>query len=151
MQIIDKVKSLIKRVKEIPEDKQSIKELTRKNRELMTQLSFTKDMLGDPIEVVRKLTGDDFKWFNYEELSVQDRNAYHSEAQTILRSNVFKNEISKLNTEFLEWAGKQSRDFQGVRDMRHQISGINLLVERLGDIQNVDIRAEVVDEPYSAI
>lgn len=118
---------------------------------LIEQNEELKKALKSPIEVVRALTDDKFKFFDYQELDKGEQLKYYDQAQRILKMEVFQNEVAKLNTEFITWAAKQSKDFDGVRDMRHQISGISLLEERLESIQNPNEIKKEVNQPYASL
>ena len=92
------------------------------------------DMIADPIYVVRAITDDKLKFYDYTELDEQRLKTYHDEASSILKKDVFQNEIAYLKAQFYKWAAMQSRDHEGVVAMRHQISGIKLIEARLEDI-----------------
>lgn len=106
---------------------------------------------GDPITVVNQLTEGDFQWYDYNELPADQRLNYYKQARMILEADVFDNEIQRLNQEFAEWSAKQSRDFDGVLAMRHQISGINLLKERFENITDPTVKETPPEDPYSGI
>jgi len=106
---------------------------------------------SDPIEVVNRLTKKDFEWFDYSELDEGERQKYYQQAQSVLTSDVFNNEINKLNAEFAEWASKKSTSWDDVLAMRHQISGLMLLKERLESVLNPIKKEDKVTEPYNGI
>jgi len=106
---------------------------------------------ADPIELVNRLTNNDFKWYDYNELPQNERVKYYQQAQMVLNSDIFKNEIAKLNAEWAEYALKQSKNWEDLLSMRYQVSGIMLLKERLeGIISPVERKIEVKD-PYGGI
>lgn len=105
----------------------------------------------DPVNLVRTITDDKFIFFDYTELPKNDLKSYHDQAVNILKSQVFQNEVARLNASFIQWAAKQSKDFDGVRDMRHQISGINLLEERLASIPDPFKQENITDKIYDSI
>lgn len=111
----------------------------------------TEKKIGNPIYVVRALTNDNFSWFNYKELSDNDQSHYHGSAQNVLKSKVFQNEVAALNAEFINQAAKMSPNFEDVLAMRHQVSGINLLVERLSEIVDPTTVDKPAEEPYKGV
>ena len=126
------LKKLAPIVKQLVQDElQSIREVAVGSREwLGTGHRCTAE------SVVQGLVGGDFKWFDYTTLPQADWKNYFDQAQYILRSEVFQNEIARLNAEWAEWSLKKSGNFEAVSAMRHQISGINLLNERFESIPN---------------
>jgi len=105
-------------------------EITQKD----TKIAKLKADMKNPIHVVRALTDDKFEFFDYQELEKEEQKKYYNHAQDLLKNTTLLNETAYLNKEFITWAAKHSQDFLGVRDMRHQISGLNLLSERLESI-----------------
>lgn len=105
----------------------------------------------DPIEIVNRLTEDKFKWFDYSELPLEERIKYYNAAQEILENITMVNEIAHLNADFMEWAAKQSQNYEGLVAMRHQISGLSLLEERLRSIPDPTTKELKADNPYEAI
>lgn len=93
-----------------------------------------QDWVGDPVYVVRSITDDKLKFYDYNELGEQQLKIYHDQARSILKKGVFQNEVAYLKAQFYKWAAMESRDHDGVVAMRHQISGIELLEERLEEI-----------------
>ena len=87
-------------------------------------------------ELLTRLIDTDLEWYDYTKLSLSDWQTYYEEAQKILRSKVFTSEVNKIIIQLEEWALKKSPDFQSVRDMRMQASGLLLLKERLEEIED---------------
>jgi len=92
--------------------------------------------VGDPTLVVEQVLGRGIEWFDYNELSQSDLQAYYQNAQLILKNPVFTNEVSRIVADCMKWALREAKDFDSVRDMRMNINGIELLKERLGAIPN---------------
>lgn len=78
-------------------------------------------------------------WFDYNELKGEMARTYYRDAQTILNSDAFKNEVARLESEFIKHITIASDNFRDVRDGRMQISGLKLILERLEEIPNPDI------------
>jgi predicted nuclease with TOPRIM domain len=129
-------------------------ELQRKNeliKDLRDEVADLKEKAKDPIAVVNALTDGQFEWYDYEELTETDQIKYYTQAQEILKKEVFQNELAALSKEFISWAAQESRDFDGVLAMRHQISGANMFKERLEGIMNPQDREKEVKEPYATL
>ncbi len=107
--------------------------------------------IGNPIEVVRRITNDKFKFYDYKDLDEPSQKGYYESAQTALRSEALQNTVKMLNSEFALWAAKESRDHNGVLAMRHQISGMNLIIEILEEIPDNKVKPVVVEEPHAVI
>ncbi len=113
---------------------QNIKDLQEIISSKINQVVELKKKLKSPSEVVKALTSDDFKFFDYKTLEPQDQKNYFDQAQHVLRMEVVQNEVHALNAGFADETIKRSKDFDNVLAMRHQISGIQLLMERLAEI-----------------
>ena len=106
-----------------------IKELESEIERIKTEQLTAKELLA-------RLIGTDLEWYDYTKLSLSDWQTYYEESQKILRSKVFISEINKIIIQLEEWTLKKSPDFQAVRDMRMQVSGLLLLKERLEEIED---------------
>lgn len=102
-------------------------------------------------DVVKTITDDKFEWFDYNELPEGERLKYYQQAQLILNSPIFQNEISRLNAEWAQWAAKEAKNFEGVSAMRYQMSGINLLRERLESVEDPTVKNKPADEPFAGL
>ena len=105
----------------------------------------------DPIELVNRITEGHFLWFNYDELEESERLKYYKAAQEALKNPVVLNEMAKLNAEWAQWAAKQSHNFEGVLAMRHQMSGIQMLIQRLEEITDPTNKPKPAQKPFEAI
>jgi len=105
----------------------------------------------DPIELVNRITEDKFRWYDYSELEQNEQVKYYKAAQEALNNPAILNEMAKLNAEWAQWGIKQSGNFDGVLGMRHQMSGILLLLERLENIVNPLQKSKPAEEPYEGI
>lgn len=141
----------IVKTKEFVEREEYIDSLEKGINDLKREIVILKERLGDPIEVVKAITKDRFKFFDYLELPADKRKNYSSQAKIILDSDAFKNEISSLLTTWQEWAAKESKNYDGVVAMRHQMSGILLLIERLEEIVEPKEVKPTNDDPYAPL
>lgn len=102
----------------------------------------------NPRHLIESIMGKKLEWFNYQELAPNEKFQYFQEAQTILNSRVFKNETNYLVSCWAQWALRNSMDFEGVRDMRMSTSALELLKERLEEIEHPGLnisREEIFD------
>lgn len=106
---------------------------------------------ADPIELVNRITEDKFKWYDYNELEENEKLKYYKAAQEALNNPVILNEMSQLYAEWAQWAIKQSHNFEGVMAMRYQMSGIQLLIQRLEEIADPTTKPKPAERPYEGI
>lgn len=138
------------------QQKQLIKDQeARIEQQLQEIKTLTQKIAQMPIlsvkSIVNRITDDKFKWFDYLELSREDQKVYYEAAVSALRNQTIQNEAAKLRSEFALWAAKHSRDYDGVTAMRYQISGIELLLERLGDIRDPYTKKPEIHDPHAPI
>lgn len=105
---------------------------------LQQKINELETRIGDPAEVVRKTFAKDLSWFDCEELPPNEREHYYNEAQRILRSNVFNNEINYLKAKGAQEAMLEAKDFSQVRDYQMTINGLELLEKRFKAIRKPD-------------
>jgi hypothetical protein len=107
--------------------------------------------LGTIKGIINKITENKIEWFDYFKLTPEQQRIYHTKAQEALSNEAIMNEMNKITNECANWCLTQSNDFKGIEAMRYQISGMRLLMERIGEIPNPNIKKEEVEEPYSPI
>ena len=133
-----------------PELKGRIEKLRLESHHQLREINSLQSKLGNPIYVVKIITDDKFKFFDYSEMDEQQLKAYYNEARSILKKGVFQNECAYLRAQFLKFAGMESRDHNGVIAMRHQISGIELLIERMEGIPDPTYKIKPTTEDLSS-
>lgn len=129
-----------------------IKKLIRKNLLLKTELELAQKKIGDPVEVVNKCFKKGIKWYDWNELPIERRRHFFSEAQLFLNSDVVNNIKNYLiatgaQTAFLE----HSQDNQKIRDFQMTINGMELLMQEMARVQNPDKAEEKTDEIYNGV
>ena len=108
-----------------------------------------KDKIN-PIALVNAIVNNGIEWYNYRGLPREQQVTYHAEAQSILETSVFKNEINSLINKWAIYCLRGSEDWRSIRDMRMQASALDLLRERLASIQHPgEIKEEEPLDPHS--
>lgn len=98
------------------------------------------------------LNGREVKWFDYRKLTKDGQRAYYNEAQSIIRGQVFNNELNAYMLDVVEEIAKRSRDYNHVQLLRTAISMGQVLRERIKKIQNPDIEPkEEPKDPHSVL
>lgn len=85
--------------------------------------------------VIESIMDEGIKWFDPATLGPEGERRYRLDANIVLENRTFQNEIQRIEAEIVQWAVLKSGDFADVRDMRHQLSGIKLIRERLADLK----------------
>jgi len=120
---------------------EEIKILQSKNTvlEAMLKSERTRHEEARATQVVEKIFKHGLAWFDYNELARQERVKYYQEAQMILKSDIFNNELNYLIATGAQQALLDSiKDTTGIRDFRMTINGLELLKERLEGVENPD-------------
>jgi hypothetical protein len=124
-----------------------IDEFREEIRILNKELNAFKKVQG----IIEAITKQGIQWFDYSKLNLSEQRNYYQEAQDALNNTAIKNEMNKIINESAEWALKQSENFEGVKAMRFTVSGMKLILERLEDIPNPDVKDKETEEPFNAI
>lgn len=132
----------------------------KKIRDLNNKLKIEKEILNktdtkkNPQNVIEDILGKNLEWFDYLELAPSERSKYILEAQQILSTTVFENEINYLFTSWMKWCLEQSKNFEDIRDIRMNYVGIDLFRKRLKSIIEPVNEAKItedIDGIYSPI
>ena len=101
--------------------------------------------------VVARVLGRDVAYFDYNALPVGERKKYVADAQRIVRSPVFQNELSHFLADLVNAVAKQTKSWEEVQFLRATINGLETLRERLEAIEEIEKRAPTDDEPFGAV
>lgn len=104
-----------------------------------------------PEIVVSKLLKRGVKWYDVDMLPRDEREAYAKEAQSIIRSKVFVNEVSAIVLDLVEEIAKNASSFEQVLTLRAKIVALELLKERLSNISVDKEEPQAPKEPFSTI
>lgn len=136
-------KLIIKQTKEYKDVFENACQLSAINTSNKVLISKLKEKIAkleadstDPKALVNAITNNGIEWFDYHALNREQLQNYYTEANHILSTKVFHNEINKLISEWANFALRGANDWQAVRDMRMQTSALDLLKERLKKIPN---------------
>ena len=107
---------------------------------MKTELAkYMEEVLAKPVE-----------YFNYQKLEKGLWKQYKEDAQMILKSDVFNNEINYLIANTLKNATIHSQNFNQVEQARTYILALEELKNRLMAIEEPNNQGEIID-PYESI
>lgn len=106
--------------------------------------------MTDPKKVIEEIIGRKIDWYDYQNLDRGAWKLYYNDAQYILNSDVFNNELNHYMTDLLKFIGVESENFEQVLHTRTGMTVLESFKKRLADIQNPDKKVSK-DEPFDAI
>lgn len=156
--MIQKIKSVLDLVGENKKLKQTIKDLQKELDIQGEMLMEAHNAIPEPKDILEVLLSMDLKWFDYNELSPENMQVYHNEAQYILRSNIFNNELNFLKNNWgkqavLDGVSKETpaEVAEHVKKMGWMILGIEYLKVRLQEMPDPTKPAPTTNDINSAI
>lgn len=118
---------------------------------LRAQVAYYRNLVGDPKEVVKRIFNKDLTWFDSEEMKLEERVEYYREAQYILNSKVFNNELNKLKTLGMQESLISTKEFSQIRDWQMTLNGYELIKTVLEEIPDPTRQTESKENIYSGI
>ena len=97
------------------------------------------------------IIGREISWFDYQKLDQAKQADYYNDAQLIVKSEVFNNEISRYIADMIKWIALDSPDHDKTEHIRSLIVGLETLRERLNNIEDPRKPKEPVEDIHSAI
>lgn len=104
----------------------------------------------DSKKVIESIISRGIEWFDYTKLDQGARRNYYNDAQYILNSEVFNNELNHYLTDLLKFLGMESENFDQVLHTRTGMTVLESFKERLASIESPD-KETPKDEPFEAI
>ncbi len=101
--------------------------------------------------VVEHILKRGIEWFDNEDLTFEQRVDYYNEAQRILDSQVFQNEIKYAVSDIVKFIASKDCPFEDIQGLRMTINGFELLKERLESIKKPKQESEESTEPFSSL
>lgn len=120
------------------------------NLALLREISILKLERKNPEKVVEAVLAAKLQYIPLEKMTQSERAQYFVEAQALLRSDVVQNEKNYLLDSWGQWALTHAQDFNGVRDMRMTINGMQLLLDRLNSIPDPNLK-HTEEDLYSGL
>lgn len=111
-------------------------ESEEKNRQLLDEALRASAEAASGIACVEAVMKRGIEWFDYANLDFDAKLTYYNDAQSILKNWAFVNECDRLKADWARFCMAEARDFEGVRDMRMCVNALELVVERLGSIED---------------
>ena len=104
----------------------------------------------DSKKVIEKIIGRGISWYDYTKMDHGAWRMYYNDAQYILKSEVFNNELNHYLTDLLKFLGMESDNFDQVLHTRTGMTVLESFKERLINIENPDKRISN-EEPFETI
>lgn len=101
--------------------------------------------------VIEQVIGRDIAYYDSSKLTYAEQKNYYAEAQRILRSPVFVNEVKHFVADLVTEIAKKAPNWQTVEFLRATINGQEALVERLGEIPNPEKRVPSDSDLYDGV
>ena len=120
--------------KKLKEENEQLEKLYLEQKE--AYLREKKRNNTDPSRIVEKCFKRGIEWYDYNECGKEKQKRYYEEAQMILNSGVFNNEINYLIATGAEAALLESIEPSQLRDFQMTINGLELLRKRLEGISD---------------
>ena len=105
----------------------------------------------DSKKYIEDIIGREISWFDYQKLDQAKQADYYNDAQLIVKSEVFNNEISRYTADMIKWIAMESPDHNKTQHIRSLIVGLETLKQRLESIENPRRVKEPVEDIHSAI
>lgn len=106
--------------------------------------------MTDPKKVIEEVIGRGIEWFDYQAKDKAFWNAYFSEANQIVNSEVFNNEIHKFVEDLMKFMAYEAKDFDQILHTRTAIVTLETFKQRLKSVENPN-KLETNELPYEAI
>jgi len=137
------IKRLFKQAEKIEELEIVIEEYSQ----LVKDIKYTE-------KAIKQILDKDISWYDFTTLSLEDQRKYFEQAQQILNTDVFHNEINAMTEDIFKdnMIKNTDNDTQRLRDGRVSILTLDLLRKRLELIKyEIPRKKETVKDPHSAI
>lgn len=96
-------------------------------------------------EVIKGILGRGVEWYDYHKLAPDKKRLYYGEAQKILRSEVFVNEVNAFIADLVRTIAYESTNHEMTAALRFSINGVQTLRERLESIEDPSKEIAVED------
>lgn len=104
----------------------------------------------DPKEVIKEIIGRGVEWFDYKSKGQNLWQSYFAEANQIVNSEVFNNEIQHYITDLMKFMSYEANSFDQILHTRTAIIVLESLKERLKSIENPH-KEMLPTDPHEAI
>lgn len=101
--------------------------------------------------VIQEILKRPMNWFDYTRLSEDEQRTYFKEAQMILKSKVFNNEMTAFILDLTNEIATKSRDFNEVLSLRAKICMGEIFRERLQKISEPEEAPKAPEQPHSTL
>jgi hypothetical protein len=125
-----KIKVYFLSKKKLTEQNKALNDEIVANRNIMTFISnkATAEL------VIEKVMKRGINWYDYSELSDNDRKIYFNEIQSVITNKSFINELNHLLADQVEYIARESKSHEDTMNIRMTINAISLIKERLESV-----------------
>lgn len=148
------LKKILTAYKELRLSQEKLKELEAENESLKTEIYFLKSKSLS--SVLKSILDQDLSWYDFGDLKPNDKKIYFAQAQQILRTHVFNNEMNFLKSNWgkqaiIDVAGKGLPAAETVQKMSWMLLGIEYLKTRLLEIPDPNPIQKTKEDIHSAV
>ena len=93
-------------------------------------------LLDDPTNYIKRILNKDIAWYDYEKLGQQEQMEYYAEAQRIIVSNVFVNELHHYMKDLMEEGFTNSKNFDQLMHLRASFVTLETFKKRLEEVKD---------------
>lgn len=101
-------------------------------------------------QVIKQLIGRGIEWFDYHKLDKAKQQEYKTDANFIVNSEIFLNELNHYITDLIKFIAYESNDFNQVLHTRTSIVALETFKQRLQNIEDPK-KDETSEQPFEAI
>lgn len=128
--MLNKIKKYFVRVKEYEDMKRTFDA----NCKLMGEIYYK----STPALVIERIMKRGIEWYDYNELNGNAKKEYYNNIQAVLKNEAFFNEINHLIADQVEYIARESKNHEDTTNIRMTINAVDLIKQRLEEIQNPD-------------
>lgn len=112
---------------------------------LEMELEELEKVLPEGTACVEAVMDRDINWFDYHALDFDTKLTYYNDAQSLLQNPTLRNECDRLKADWARFCMAEAKDFGTVRDMRMCVNALELLMERVGSIEDPRKKESKID------
>ena len=145
----------LKTNKQLREELEEVKEMLAEERDIAVDVAtdaIASEARATSQVVLEKVLKEGVVWYDIKGKSEEEQRVYYTEAQAFLKSAFVNNEVKKLIADLISKIAVDSESFKEVKDIRMTINGLQLLIDRAGDIEDPDaIPGPTTDNIHSTL
>jgi hypothetical protein len=104
-----------------------------------------------PTKVIEAVLRRGVNWYDFEKLDLQKQVTYYNDIQLVLQNQAYMNEVNHFLADLIEEVAKSDSEHNRDKMLRYSINGIQVLHERLGDIQDPRAKEPTKDTIHDVV